>query len=193
MFLVACKPEITKAQFDEAMKAQQEAMDNQTKSIKRVVRTQGETIRQLRALLAEPIVNGVVSKLAAASAGGVVVSNVSVASNAGRKITIKGHASSKKKIATLVSGLQRNPMIDKVYLAKVNGTKVGGKDRQAFEITAKYVATPGKRKNVNAKKDGVSKKDMLMKKKAMGQNKKGPPQRAKRGAPGKAAKAAKSG
>ena len=182
MFLVACKPEITKAQFDQAMKAQKADIEKTNKSMKRVIRTQGETIRQLKTLLAEPLVNGVVSKLSAASGGAVAISNVTVASNAGRKIKIDGNASNKKKVSTFISALEKHPMIDKVYLVSVVDTKIGGEERQAFKITAKYVAVPVKKKGASSKKKGpVSKKD-LAKKKALAK-KKGPGSKGKKGAP----------
>ena len=168
MFLVACQPEITKEQFDQALKAQKEKMEKQNKAIKRVVRSQGDTIRQLKTLLAEPIVNGVVSKLAAASGGAVAVSTVSVTPNASNKIAISGHASDKKKIANFISALEKHAMIDKVFLANVTGAEVAGKERQAFSLTAKYVPAPvkKKRKVSDAKKSAAKKKDSLKKKSA---------------------------
>ena len=71
-------------------------MEKQNKAIKRVVRTQGDTIRQLKTLLAQPLVNGVVSKVSAASRGAVLVSTVTVAADASKKIAISGHAADKK-------------------------------------------------------------------------------------------------
>ncbi len=172
MFLVACQPEITKEQFDQALKAQQQKMEKQNKAVKRVVRSQGDTIRQLKALLAEPLVNGVVSNLAAASNGAVVVSAVTVAANTGKKIAISGHAKNKKRIANFVSALEKHAMIEKVYLANVTPTALAGEERQAFSITAKYVAAPTKKKkSVDAKKSAAKKKDAL-KKKTAAKNKK---------------------
>ena len=185
MFLVACQPEITKEQFDQALKAQQQKMEKQNKAIKRVVRTQGDTIRQLKALLAEPLVNGVVSNLAAASKGAVAVSTVTVASNSGKKVAISGHAKNKKRLASFVSALEKHAMIEKVYLANVTPAVVAGQERQAFSITAKYVAAPTKKKkSVDSKKSAAKKKDAL-KKKTAAKNKKVSPTKGKKPAPAK--------
>ena len=187
IFLVACEPEITKQQFDQALKSQKEQMDKQNKSIKRVVRTQGDTIRQLKALLAEPIVDGVVSKLAAASGDAIVVSSVSVAANAGKKIEITGNASDKKKIAGFISALEKHAMIEKVYLATVTETEVAEEQRQSFEITAKYVAVAAKKKSSSSKKTASSKKKDALKKKSVAKKKKTSASKGKNTAPVKKA------